>query len=527
MGTVLAYSLYSGIFLLAAYLLYKLVMAGEKQMSLNRAGLLGIYALSLAAWPLSLVRWHRAPVDPSAFDIDLGAFGVTGAAETSAPVWPLVAVGVYTAGLAVALLWTVVVVLRLVRIVRLGRHIDCGAYTLVLLGQGKVAPFSWGRYVVMGEADYEAAGALIAAHELAHIRCRHCLDLLLAQAVCVLMWYNPAAWLMREELKSVHEYQADAAVLDSGVDARNYQMLLIKKAVGTRFQSLANSLNHSKLKKRITMMYKEKNSGLRRMRGLVLALAPVVALAVVNIPAVASVMDGMRAASLDAHAQEPAPAELVAHKVSENSSDSKVSEDKTTDDYTAKGTLPTYPGGEGEMMRYLASNVHYPEAAQKAGTEGTVALQFTVNTDGSLSDFEVLKSVSPELDDEALRVARSMPAWTPGLSEDGRPVSCTYALPIKFKLAPSTKGNNVAVAGSYKKSGNEGLMVIGFSDDKTGKRNEVRLSNDGPKPVVYVDGVVYSYDELSKLDSNKIESVSVFKNEPDYPDGRIVVVLKK
>lgn len=70
-------------------------------------------------------------------------------------------------------------------------------------------------------------------------------------------------------------------------------------------------------------------------------------------------------------------------------------------------------------------------------------------------------------------------------------------------------------------------MVIGFSDDKTGKRNEVRLSNDGPRPVVYVDGVVYSYDELSKLDSNKIESVSVFKNEPDYPDGRIVVVLKK
>ena len=100
----------------------------------------------------------------------------------------------------------------------------------------------------------------------------------MAQLVAVFQWYNPAAWLMREELKAVHEYQADSGVISSGVNPREYQMLLIKKAVGARFPSLANSLNHSKLKKRITMMYNPKTSASRRLR--VLALAPAFAAAV-------------------------------------------------------------------------------------------------------------------------------------------------------------------------------------------------------------------------------------------------------
>ncbi|MDE6612329.1 MAG: M56 family metallopeptidase, partial [Muribaculaceae bacterium] len=375
MGVLFAYSFYSGVFLLSAYLLYKLVMAGEKQMRLNRAVLLGAYALSLAAWPLSLIEWRHAGLHGAVAGFHLEPLGMLAGAEPTASVWPRLLLALYVVGLAVALVATIGVMLRLLLLVRSGRHIDCGGYTLVLLPPGRVAPFSWGRYMVMGENDYEAAGAYISAHELAHIRSRHCLDLLLAQAVCVLMWYNPASWLMREELKSVHEYQADDAVISGGVDARDYQMLLIKKAVGTRFQSLANSLNHSKLKKRVTMMYKEKNSGLRRLRGLVLAMAPVVAVAVVNIPVLASAMEGMRAASLETQVRKPVQS---VSKVSEIQADANAADVKNGERKAEKmpDRQAEYPGGELEMFKYLMNNIKYPEAAMKAGVEGAVVVSF-------------------------------------------------------------------------------------------------------------------------------------------------------
>ena len=240
--------------------------------------LLAIYAVSFAAYPvLQLVSGLKGGSSPQT--------GVTGAVEVigiaevadSMPVWGTILLLVFVTGMAVVAIRTVITWVRLIRVIRSGQKIEHNGYTLVVTDDERFAPFSWMRYVVINRRDYGNDSSAIVTHELKHIACRHWVDLLIAQSVCIVNWFNPAAWLMRDELMLVHEYQADMAVIDRGHDAQEYQMLLIKKAVGARFPSLANSLNHSKLKKRITMMYKAKSGAGRKWKAL--AMVPVLALA--------------------------------------------------------------------------------------------------------------------------------------------------------------------------------------------------------------------------------------------------------
>ena len=141
-----------------------------------------------------------------------------------------------------------------------------------------VTPFSWMRYIVVYEADLDGDGSYILLHEQAHLRFGHSWDLLFVDLLCCLQWFNPAMWLLRRELRSIHEYEADAAVLEAGADARSYQLLLIRKAVGGRWYSAANSFNHHKLKNRIDMMLREKST--RRAGARALLLVPLLGVAI-------------------------------------------------------------------------------------------------------------------------------------------------------------------------------------------------------------------------------------------------------
>ena len=278
MGPLLSYSITSGLLMLAMYLAYRLFPARDNQHGFNRALLLLIYLVSFAASPL-LFSIGRTAAPDAAGGMAFDGIAIAGAptAPGSAPLWATIALWVYMAGMAAVVVRTIAVYVRLTRIIRSGEKLRRPAYTLVITPDSRFAPFSWMHYVVISRADYDSAAHTILTHETEHIRCQHWIDLLLAQAVCIVNWFNPAAWLMRDELMLVHEYQADMAVIDSGHDTQQYQLLLIKKAVGARFPSLANSLNHSKLKKRITMMYKAKSGAGRKWKAL--AMVPVLALA--------------------------------------------------------------------------------------------------------------------------------------------------------------------------------------------------------------------------------------------------------
>lgn len=279
-------------------------MSGEKQFSCNRAMVYGIYAASLllpAAYSIAKsIHTDAANTTIAATDITPHISIITTPLVTEAmPIWPKHLLLIYLTGAIFASLRLIACIARICYITKRGENVTLdNGYTLVLTTDRIFSPFSFMRYIVISREDYEKSKDEILTHETAHLRCHHWIDQITANIIAIFMWYNPAAWLMIEELKSIHEYQADEAVIKSGTDIRKYQYLLIEKAVGKRFPSPANSLNHSKLKKRVTMMYKSKPTKMRRLAGIAVIPAAIAAIAITDIPAVARVISETENANL-------------------------------------------------------------------------------------------------------------------------------------------------------------------------------------------------------------------------------------
>ena len=281
MGTFLVYILKSSLCLALFYLFYRLLLSKETFHRFNRIALLGVMLISCLL-PLVRVTVDRATVVNTSImlveeDMLMYPWEMqTVVQEEAAFPWREWLVAVYLLGIFFFLLrnlWSLVRMLYLIRHSRC-RQMENGI--CLVIHQAGFAPFSWMKYIVISQTDLDENGTDILIHEEAHIRNRHSLDLLLVELCVWLQWFNPAAWLLKQELQNVHEYEADEAVLRQGIDAKRYQMLLIKKAVGARLYSIANSFNHSSLKKRITMMIRKKSNPWARAKYLyVLPLAAV------------------------------------------------------------------------------------------------------------------------------------------------------------------------------------------------------------------------------------------------------------
>ncbi len=254
---------------------------------------------------------------------------------------------------------------------------------------------------------------------------------------------------MIEESKTVHEYQADDSVIRSGADITQYQYLLIEKAVGERLPSPANSLNHSKLKKRMTMMYKTKPRTLRRVASLATIPALLAGVAIVNSSAVASVISETENATMfdnvaDKVTNFSADSEMIVAENASKSTSASVSAASSKEEekvYTVVDKAAEYPGGMNALMTFLASNIRYPENAQKNNVQGRVVVRFVVGKDGKISDAKVMKGVDPELDAEAVKVIMNMPKWEPG-EAGGKPVASYFNLPVSFKLHDMTPNDS-------------------------------------------------------------------------------------
>ena len=367
----------------------------------------------------------------------------------------------------------------IVRNVRLGRRdsvrLDDG--NRLVLHDGNYAPFSWMHTIVVSHKDYDANAPMILAHEREHIRLGHSWDILLCQLCTAFQWFNPAAWLVGRELRAVHEYEADEAMLRSGTDARHYQMKLIETALGARFNSIANNFTNCSTKKRILMMMKKQTSPWARLK--VLYVLPVAALVLLaascnNAKEEADAQKVSEAVEADplfvvdgnvvsADVYKSLKPEDIDHvdvlkseaatsvwgtrgangvvqvTTKKASIEEKIKEGKVTEEdydqltFNVVEKMPEFEGGMDGMMSFLQKNIKYPAEAKEKGDEGRVIVQFVVEKDGSIVEPKVVKSVSPELDAEALRVVQMMPKWKPG-QQRGKNVRVQFTLPVSFRL---------------------------------------------------------------------------------------------
>ena len=264
------------------YMFYRLMLARETFHRVNRLMLL-LTAIASFVLPLCVITMHETVTMEAMPMLTVDDLQMDDAAPIAEPVvetpwWQILLPILFIIGMLATLGHTLMSMFRILLLIkRSEKHPQPDGTTICVSGNAKVPPFSWMRYIVMNQSDFAERNAAILAHERGHIRLKHSWDLLLVDTLTALQWFNPAMWMLRSDLRAIHEYEADGAVLSLGINARQYQYLLITKAASIGGYSLANGISHSTLKNRINMMLHKKSNRTSLLKLFI--LVPIVALA--------------------------------------------------------------------------------------------------------------------------------------------------------------------------------------------------------------------------------------------------------
>lgn len=411
------------VMLAALCLLYLALFRRDTFFRWRRASLLLIYAF-VAIYPIaSNLRWHvNTPVAGSvddgiktvwmqAVEVDAGvAYSLYDFKPLLVNIWLVVA-----ALLALRLLW------QIGTIVWLAWKSESGVIegVKVRFTQEEGSPFSFFHWIFINKKMLqEPCLHEVLLHERTHVRQWHSVDVLVGEVACILCWFNPFAWILRREVRVNLEYLADQSVVDKGHDVRTYQYHLLALTYQGSVATLSNNFNVLPLKQRIKMMNKQRSKSIGRIKYLL--LLPVCALLF---------MMSSTPVSAQSTKSTTHPDGSVTIKYGGKDMVIKAAGE---DAYQVVEEMPEFPGGMKALMDYLSTNVKYPEAAKQAGISGRVTTAFVVGEDGVIRDVKVVRSVSPELDAEAIRVMSSMPKWKPG-KQDGKPVPVRYTVPVNFR----------------------------------------------------------------------------------------------
>lgn len=437
--------------LVLLYGFYCLTVSRDTFFGLRRLTLWLIYAVALMVPALNLEYWVRdTPTMVSMANVYADTFYpvVVVKAQASGITWMDMLLGIYWVGVAVLSLRLVWQLFSIIRLVVISRKQEVEGIMVHLL-KGEGSPFSFFRWVFMYPSTLEGRQLHeVMVHECTHVSGLHSLDTLFSELFSIACWFNPFAWLMKQEVRMNLEYLADESVLSDGNARKSYQYHLLGLAYRQPNEStkIANNFNLLPLKKRIKMMNKRRTSEIGKAKYFLFAPLAGVLLMVSNIesvareigeqiPEVAEVQQkAEQALNADVAVANPMAKAEAELKAEAKTSDATAPADTTKSVvYDIPETMPYFPGGQVLMLKYLADNIKYPASAVKAKKQGRVIVTFIVQKDGSVTHAKIAKSIDPELDAEALRVVKGMPKWTPG-TQNGKPVNVKYSVPVKFSL---------------------------------------------------------------------------------------------
>lgn len=513
MNDTLMYFLEVNIAIALFYLFYRLFFAGDTFWKTRRYYMLFSILLSFVYPFLSVESWlqKQEPVQKLIVDYaTLPEFTVTAVRETSVFSLGNILMAIY--GLVVLIL-LVRFILQLTSILRIRLHgtVKIVQDTRIIAIEKEITPFSFFGSVFMNpELHNEHETKEILAHELTHVRQGHSFDVLVSELLTIILWLNPATWLLKREIRQNLEFLADNKVIESGFDSQTYQYHLLQLSYQTPEHKLGNKFNVSPLKKRIIMMNQKKSAKASLLKySLIVPLA----LALVVSSNAQTVINKAKKALTTTTTKEVKATEkktlIAPAKSSAELTDpvTVVENGETEKTWDVVEKMPQYPGGEKELMGYLARNIKYPVEAQKNGTQGKVIVGFTVNSAGKVVNQKVLRGVDAYLDKEAVRVVSTFPTWIPG-EQKGEKVSVRYVIPIIFRM-----GDGATTPETTSSSNENPLVVVGYGPRREESGENLNNLPDGVKPLYVIDGKVATESEKKLLLPASIKAIDVLKDK--------------
>ena len=493
MGVFFIYILKSSVCLVLFYLFFRLLLSKETFHRFNRMALLGVLFFSLLIPCIEVTTRHQVEVQQAVLSIEqlllmaeleATPANVGAVQETPAISWVQIVLLVYLAGILFLACRNIYSLICLFRLVHSGKHEKLEKGVTLVVHNQEIAPFSWMKYIVISRKDLEENGREILIHEMAHIHHRHSVDLLVADICIFFQWFNPGAWLLKQELQNIHEYEADETVINEGVNAKEYQLLLIKKAVGTRLYSMANSFNHSKLKKRITMMLKEKSNPWARLKYLYVLPLAAIAVTAFARPEISEKVEEISAVKVNDLA------EIVEKKSEENVVKELVD--------TTKNKVVVV-GYRTEKKDSVLTSGKKKVAISVQGISGEGKPLVIIN--GKESEREVVNALNPERIESVSVIGPEKAIKIYG--EKAKDGVMDIKLYSEKKFAP-------------RKIEIEGINKTRLDALNSGAKSwgATFRSADGGKPLVIIDGKEATGDDpLANISPDRIRSISVLKDK--------------
>ncbi len=412
MTIMIMYLLKLNIALILFFSFYKLMFTGDTFFSWRRATLIGVYLVAMLVPVMDFSVWLSNSEGMTSIANEYATV-VLPAVSTSSQgdevlLWELIVLIVYSVVACVLLLRFLC---QLVSIILLKNNSQSSYIcdTEVYLLTDDEGPFSFFDWIFINPERHKSDEIEeIMMHELTHCQQLHSIDIIFAELFCVVFWFNPFVWLLKREVRLNLEYLADNSVLANGKDNKEYQYHLLGLTYRKNVATITNNFNVLPIKKRIKMMNKKETKGILKAKYMLYIPLVAMLLAVSNLEAIARNVTKITS-SVEIQ-QKPKKAPIQEYIVAE--------------------VTPTL---KDNLNKWLLMNLCYPKDAVSRKEQGRVTVRFIVTDKGEVIKPEIVRSVSPSLDKEALRVVSKMPAWNPGRNGNKK-VATKHTLHINFSL---------------------------------------------------------------------------------------------